>query len=255
MHTPRTSGDAGRRALERAGQPAVAGDSERDRVLGQFVSSLSAGERQTLADSLHLYRQAPGFPLTTPRSLLGAPAAPVRVTEFTDVLCSHCAELHLTLERLQKMAQPGSFSVEPRQFPLNAECNPLVQRRDAPVRCLAARAQICLEGRPGAFEFAGELFARQKALTPEIVFESAAPHLPRAELEACLASPETEAKLRSDVETAERHHLDGTPLVLVNGRKGTSFGPFLYAMVLTGGGPDHPAFDALPAPNPNAHVH
>jgi serine/threonine-protein kinase len=256
MHTPRSGAEAGRRALERAGQPAAsAGDAERDRVLGQFVSSLSAGERQTLADSLHQYRQAPGFPLSTPRSLFGEPAAPVRITEFTDILCSHCAELHLTLERLRKMAQPGSFSVEPRQFPLNAECNPLVQRRDAPVRCLAARAQICLEGRPGAFEFSGELFARQKTLTPEIVFERAAPHVPRAELEACLASPETEAKLRSDVETAQQHHLDGTPLVLVNGRKGSSFGPFLYAMVLTGGGPDHPAFDALPAANPNAHVH
>jgi serine/threonine-protein kinase len=255
MHTPRSSADAGRRALERAGQPLAAGDAERDRVLEQFLTSLNAGERQGLADSLHLYRQAPGLPLTTPRSLLGAPAAPVRITEYTDILCSHCAELHLTLERLQKMAAPGSFSVEPRQFPLNAECNPFVQRRDQPVRCLAARAQICLEGRPGAFEFTGELFARQKTLTPEIVFERATPHMPRAELEACLASPETEAKLRSDLETAQQHHLDGTPLVLVNGRKGSSFGPFLYAMVLTGGGPDHSAFEALPAPNPNAHVH
>ena len=255
MNTPRSSGEAGRQALERAGQPAGTGDAERDRLLGEIVASLSPGERQTLADSLHVYREAPGFPLETPRLLVGAPAAPVRITEFTDVLCSHCAELHLTLGRLQKAAPPGSFSIEPRQFPLNGECNPYVQRRDAPVRCLAARAQICLEGRPGAFEFAGELFTRQKALTPEQVFEQAAPHLPRAELEACLTSPETTAKLRADQEAATRHDLDGTPLVLVNGRKGTSFAPFLYAMVLTGGVPDHAAFGTLPPANPKPHVH
>jgi protein-disulfide isomerase len=255
MHTPQSSGEAGRQALERVGTPAAGAGSEHDRLLEQFVSSLAGGQRQMLADSLHLYRQAPVIPPGPPRFLLGAPTAPVRITEFTDVLCSHCAELHLTLARLQQTAEAGSFSVEPRHFPLDAECNPRVQRRDAPVRCLAARAEICLEGRPGAFEFAGALFARQKSLTPDAVFEQAKPHIPRAELDACLASPETEAKLRSDIEAAAQHHLDGTPLVLVNGRKGTSFGPFLYAMVLTGGSPDHPAFDALPPANPSAHVH
>jgi serine/threonine-protein kinase len=255
MNTPRSSGEAGRQALERAVQPAGTGNAERDRLLTQFVASLNTGERQTLADSLHLYREAAGLPLESPRALVGPPTAPVRITEFTDVLCSHCAELHMTIGRLQKMAEPGSFSVEPRQFPLNGECNPYVQRRDAPVRCLAARAQICLEGKPGAFEFAGELYTRQKTLTPELVFERATPHLPRAELDACLASPETDAKLRADVETATRHHLDGTPLVLVNGRKGTSFGPFLYAMILTGGSAEHAAFGSLPPANPRAHVH
>ncbi len=30
---------------------------------------------------------------------------------------------------------------------------------------------------------------------------------------------------------------------------------FLYAMVLTGGVDTHPAFAALPAPNPQAHIH
>ena len=54
---------------------------------------------------------------------------------------------------------------------------------------------------------------------------------------------------------ATRHEFEGTPLVLVNGRKGSAFGPFLYAMVLTEGRPDHPAFGALPAPKPPHHDH
>lgn len=258
MKTPRSMSETGRAAL--AGAPAAAafagsGDAGRERLLSEFVASLPAAQKQTLSDSLHVYRQASAQPLGPARTLLGPAAAPVRITEYTDVLCTHCAELHQTIGQLQQYLEPGSFSVEPRQFPLDGECNPLVQRRDAPVRCLAARAQICLEGRPGGSEFARVLFEKQDKLSPETVFALAQTHIPRAELESCIQSPETEAKLRADIDAATRNGIDGTPLVLVNGRKGTSFGPFLYAMVLARGSPSHPAFDALPAPNPNAHVH
>ena len=54
---------------------------------------------------------------------------------------------------------------------------------------------------------------------------------------------------------AYRDEGEGTPLVLVNGRLGSAFPPFLYAMTLARGSPDHPAFSALPPPAPNAHIH
>jgi serine/threonine-protein kinase len=129
------------------------------------------------------------------------------------------------------------------------------QRGDDPVRCLAARAQICMEDHPAAFDYAGALFARYRSLTAEQVFSLAASYKPRADLQACIASAPTQAKLEEDAREAARHDFDGTPLVLVNGRKGSSFGPFLYAMVLTEGRADHPAFASLPAPKPHAHVH
>jgi hypothetical protein len=40
--------------------------------------------------------------------------------------------------------------------------------------------------------------------------------------------------------------------VLVNGRQSPSFGPLLFALVLTGGDPDHPSFATLPPPDPEA---
>jgi len=43
--------------------------------------------------------------------------------------------------------------------------------------------------------------------------------------------------------------------VLVNGRHGSAFPPFLYAIALAGGSPDHSAFDGLPPPDPAAHIH
>ena len=62
------------------------------------------------------------------------------------------------------------------------------------------------------------------------------------------ADPGTEAKLRSDIAWAMAHEIRGTPLVLVNGRKASAFAPFLYAMVITGGDTEHPAFASLPRP-------
>jgi hypothetical protein len=74
----------------------------------------------------------------------------VRFTEFTDVRCSHCAELHGVWDELAGALPPGSFSVESRFFPLDGGCNPLVRSRAAdPVRCLAPLVQICVEDQPG----------------------------------------------------------------------------------------------------------
>jgi serine/threonine-protein kinase len=112
-----------------------------------------------------------------------------------------------------------------------------------------------MEGHEKAFEYAGALFAKQKTLTSADVYALAAPYRPRAELEACVASAPTGERLQDDIQLALRYELDGTPLVLLNGRRAVAFAPFLYAMVLTGGNTDHPQFASLPAGNPNAHVH
>lgn len=259
VHTPRGGGEAGREAVAAAARPAGGGsgtgDAARDAQLRQMVAGLQPELQQTLSDSLHVYRTSLPVPLPRPRSLDGPESAPVRITEFTDVRCEHCADLHKTLDTLRASLPAGSVSVEPRQFPLDGECNPLIEGRRDPVRCLVASARICLEGRPGAAAFTRATFERQATLTREQVFELAAPHLPRQELEACVASADARRKLEDDVALASRFDSDGTPIVVVNGRKGTSFGPFLFAMVLTGGADSHPAFEALPPPNPRAHLH
>ena len=236
---------------ERArGAPAAANDD-----VSRFVASLAPSLRQGLADSLHLYRQGIVIPPAPPRTLVGSASAPLRITEFTDIRCGHCAELQETLASLEREAPAGSFSVEPRQFPLDAECNPHMPRASDPVRCLAARARICVEGRPGASAYSDRMFGKQETLSTADVYTMAEGVMPRRELESCVARPETSQKLQSDIALAVRYDIDGTPLVLLNGKKATSFPPFLYAMVLTGGRADHPAFDTLPPANPAAHIH
>jgi serine/threonine-protein kinase len=232
------------------------GDAGVDRKLQEFVGGLTPAGKQALSDSLAIYRAAPSAPPARTRSLVGPPSAPVRITEFTDVRCPHCADLHEALKHLRQNAPADGFQIEPRQFPLDGACNPALRQSGGdPVRCLAAKAQICMEGNPGAFDYSGALFARYRTLREDQIYTLAEPYMPRAHLQSCIVSPETQARLEEDAREATRHDFDGTPLVLVNGRKGSPFGPFLYAMVLTGGRPDHPAFASLPAPKPHSHQH
>jgi serine/threonine-protein kinase len=256
LRTPQRAPAAGSEALPASSSPhAGTDDAERDRALRDLVLALDPPLRQTLSDSLGIYRRSAPRPLPEARALRGPADAPVRITEFTDILCSHCADLQKTLEAVEERAPRGAMSVEARQFPLDRACNPLVERAGDPVRCLAAKVRICLEGRPGAPRLTDALFENQEGLTPERVYALAEPYAERGALEACVASAQTSSKLEDDIRLAAQYDPDGTPIVLVNGRQGTSFGPFLYAMVLARGAAAHPAFDVLPPPNPEAHLH
>jgi serine/threonine-protein kinase len=238
-----------------AAQQAPVSASGADAALHELVESLEPRARQALADSLAIYAASSPRSMPPSRDLHGPAGAPVQITEFTDALCPHCADLHRTLGQIERLAPEGRLAIDSRQYPLDASCNPAVQRSGEPVRCAAARARVCLEGDPGARDLASALFDAQQGLTEERVLEIASRFRPRPELEACLASEETAARLRADVELADSFGIEGTPLVIVNGRKATSFGAFLYALALTRGEVDHPAFAALPAGRADAHLH
>ena len=221
--------------------------------LEEMISRLSPQLRQALSDGLAAYSRSDRVPMHPARLLVGSPSAPVRLTEFTDILCSHCATLHKTLGVLQEMLPSQSFALEPRQFPLDSECNPAVEMSSGNgVRCLAARAMICVE--EDWMAFAGALFENQRSLTKRKIYEIAARFVPRQRFEECISSPETEAKLKDDIAWALDHEIQGTPLVLMNGREAPASLQFLYAMVLAEADPAHPAFAVLPPPQPQAQL-
>jgi serine/threonine-protein kinase len=232
---------------------ASAPDASTETKLREFLANLTPPARQALADALGQMRHGPALTLPKPRALAGRADAPVRFTEWTDVRCSHCAELHHTWAELEKTL-PGSFSLESRYYPLDGACNPAIKNpQHDEVRCLAPRVQICRENYPDAALLKDALYARQRDLTPALVFELATGN--RATLQACADSAETKAKLADDLALAAQYSPDGTPIVIVNGRPGSAMPIFLYAIALAQGSPDHPAFSALPPANPTAHVH
>ncbi len=270
LKTPKSAGEEGQQVLDTArrateqtgGEPrATSGEDDSrlvggvdvDRMLEEFIASLKPRTAQGLSDSLLVYRDGRRTAPESPRLLvLGAADARVEITEFTDVLCSHCATLHQTMTQLADLLPPGSFSLDARHFPLDGRCNPHLRPRDDDdgVRCVAAKALICAEDIGKSFELGGVLFARQRDLTSEQVYELAAPFIDRDTLTQCVSSEATERKLVEDVDYAWLYEPHGTPLVLIDGREGNPFPAFLYAVILAGGDPDHPAFASLPTPNP-----
>ncbi|QSQ13029.1 vitamin K epoxide reductase/DsbA family protein [Myxococcus landrumensis] len=221
--------------------------------LEAYLRGLPADQQQFLANALAMYRNDTPKPAAAPaRRRYGPADAPVKIVEWTDSKCPHCKSLVEELSVLKKRVPEGKLSLEARQFPLDGACNPAMQRRgpDAPsVRCVAAKAQICLEGATDYWELREKLFAAQAMLDTERVMEIASSgSVPRGQLDACMASSETAAKLQEDTSYALRYHFTGTPLVVVNGRMAMPSAPFLYALVMADGNPSAPAFDVLPPP-------
>ncbi len=249
LRTPENPTTAGASAIG-AATPLPAGSSD-DQALARFIGEAPAQLRQLLSDTLADYAASPVWEPPPARTVIGPPGARLVLTEWSDTLCSHCAELHETLLQLQQHLGPDTFSLAPHYYPLDPACNAGVKRdKSDPLPCASARVQICAEGRPGAFELTGELFRRQRELTEPLLLEIAGRFIPPAELEACLRSPDTERKLQDDVTWAIEHGIVGTPMLLVAGRKALPFPPLLYALALTRGSPSHPEFAALPPPKP-----
>ncbi|MFI5316806.1 MAG: thioredoxin domain-containing protein [Myxococcota bacterium] len=248
-HTPQSSAAAGARAVQSV--PALAGGTPEDREIARFIASLPEAPKQLLSDTLAAYAKGPVVVPPPARSVIGPANARLALTEFTDTLCTHCAETHEILLELRKRFGPDVFSLAPHQYPLDKACNKAIVRDESePIRCLAARVKICSEGKPGEFELAGELFKNQESLTEEKVWELAAPLGPKEALAACVSSPETDKKLQDDIAWALAHGIRGTPFLFVGGRQAIAFPPLLYVLALTRGEPTHPAFASLPPPQP-----
>ena len=229
--------------------------------LEAYLQGLSDREKQMAADALGMYREGKVLPAHAPaRRLYGDEKAPVKIVEWTDSKCPHCKMLVEAVAALKKRVPEGKMSLEVRQYPLDGACNPSIPPRHTDgsgVRCMAAKAQICLESAPDFWELREKLFAAQATLTSASVMEIASSgSVNRSQLEQCLASPDTQARIKEDVTYAQQHDIHGTPLVVVNGKSVLPSVPFLYALVMTDGKADAPAFKVLPKPRPQqAHAH
>ena len=228
--------------------------------LEAYLRGLSSEEQQAVSNALEQYRRDTPLPAkTAARRRFGPVDAPVKIVEWTDSKCPHCKALVEVMSAIKKRAPEGKLSLEARQYPLDGACNPGIDPKytDGGLRCLAAKAQICLENAPDYWELREKLFALQSSLTPDTVKEIASSgSVSRSQLDACVNSPETTRRIHEDVVYAQQHDIHGTPLVVVNGREVPPHMAVLYALVMAGGDANAPAFRVLPKPQPTvAHSH
>ena len=63
-----------------------------------------------------------------------------------------------------------------------------------------------------------------------------------------MKAPETDARIAEDIAYAKSYAIEGTPLILLNGKVAPPYPIFLMAMALSGGNADSPLLLNLPPP-------
>jgi serine/threonine-protein kinase len=236
LHTPKPA------------EPAALAPADDD--LQKYFDTIPEQEKLATSYARAQYLQAPAVDQSKnpPHLVEGNPGAPVKIVEWTDIKCPHCARLLHDLDDISH-APGAAYSLEPRYFPLDGECNPgMTQTAGDGVRCLGAKIQICLENSPNFKQAQLNLFDNQASLTPALMMQIAERAMPQAELEQCIASPATTQRLQEDILYAMATRPEGTPIVLLNGKPALAVRSFIYGMVMSKGDPNAKLFASLPPP-------
>lgn len=152
----------------------------------------------------------------------GPDTAPVSVVAFSDFQCPYCARVNPTLDQIRE-EYPEQVRVVFKHFPLPMH----PQAMNAHKAAVAAAAQ-------GKFwEMHDRVFAAPQAMDPASLREHAeAIGLDLARYDAAVASPETEARVRADMQQGSRVGVRGTPTFFVNGVQISGAQPFERFQVL-----------------------
>jgi protein-disulfide isomerase/uncharacterized membrane protein len=169
----------------------------------------------------------PAAPVVTDgkEPLLGKADARFQVVEFADFGCPHCAEAEEELKAL--VEKNPDVSVRFKYFPLTGACNPMLKDprpgrpEPDPARCHAAYAAECAHQQGKFWEYSHLLFANQRS--PDVFgddslrFFANQLKLDVPKFEACLAAPETAARITAAAEAGAAAGIQGTPAMFVSG--------------------------------------
>ncbi len=155
---------------------------------------------------------------TLPRKTVG-PAGddPIAIVEFSDFQCPFCKNAWRQLEDYgEHSSAPIEFAYV--HFPLDPECNPLVEKELHPDACEAAIASECARREGQFWEYADSLFADQRDLGHEALVRRAETlGIEREGFERCLKDPSVLLKLTDDILLAGKVDVHGTPTLLIDG--------------------------------------
>lgn len=152
---------------------------------------------------------------------IGNVNAPMTIVEFSDFQCPYCRLGAINVNSLMNRF-PNQVRMIFRNFPLNQNCNSMVQSVVHPAACEAARIAVC-GFKQGKFQTVYEtLFDNQSSLavggTLNLILQKI-PSLNETQFRSCEASSETTMAIYRDVEDARNLGIKSTPTFFVNGLK------------------------------------
>lgn len=152
------------------------------------------------------------------RPLYGTEGAPVTIVEFSDFECPFCQKAAFNLKpRLKEFQKDIAFYYF--AYPLDKSCNPYMQRELHEHACDATKAAFCAQEQGKFWPMHDKLFENQpKFNANQLRGYAKALGLDSKKFEDCITSDAIGKRILSDIEAGKAANLQGTPMVLVNGR-------------------------------------
>ena len=163
----------------------------------------------------------------------GDPAAPVKIVTFSDFLCPSCRRFALAFDQYAEGPTGAHVALYYRSYPLDSTCAAHLPGVMHPGACNVARGGTCANLLGGFWEYHDAVY-RAPPAGPEVddvVRIAVGAGLDEAAFRACMAEPQAEAALQSDIAEALRLGITGTPTLFINGRKLPTLDEFADAVL------------------------
>ncbi len=150
---------------------------------------------------------------------IGPKDAPIKIEEYTDYECPFCARAHVGMMKvLEKF--PGKVHFTHKDYPLDNDCNPVVNKPFHRNACRAARFGRCAAKQEMYWNYEHLLFEKKNGLSEKALLEYAKKAgLDIAELKECVASGQILLDVQKDIDEGIKMKVQGTPTYRINGGK------------------------------------
>ena len=158
-----------------------------------------------------------------PEDIANAPVwgnkdAKVVMVEFSDFECPFCKIAAFNIRPyLQEFRDKIKFVF--LNYPLDNSCNQYIEHPMHKNSCIAAEAAVCSQEKGKFWEYHDLVFKNQRKISREtLVNLGEQVGIEKGWMEACMDSPATMARIKSDIELAHHIYLSGTPAIFINQR-------------------------------------
>lgn len=197
------------------------------------------GSQDMTSAKIQAYESGPKVKIDTAGiPFAGDAKAPIVIVKYADFNCVHC--MHTSKDLKAVLAEfSGLVKVYYKNFPLDGNCNRLVNRKDPNASsCVAATGALCADKQNKFVPFYNALYEDSERgvrhSVPTVLEIAKNQGLNMQNFQGCLNSPEIKAKIAKDVDESEKLNIQSTPSLFINDKALDSGSPdpqFLKALV------------------------
>ena len=170
------------------------------------------------------WKKAPekNFTPIEPLTMNASKGAKMKIVEFADFLCGHCAMAYPVIHEFVKAHPDVEFSFQ--AWPLDGECNKAIGHSEG-TRCMLARVSHCAGKQEVPWKTQEWIFKNQRNLMSKdlvekgIADQAAIIGFNKDEMMACVNSDEAREAIRGQANVGTDLNIRGTPSLYINGKK------------------------------------